>query len=299
MTPSIGRLRPGSVVALGLACAGLAATPSAGTATHRLPRPPVTPIVFWSDSPWPSIWTVRSNGSRLRRILRNRQNAKRPRLSPDGRWVAFDGTPPPERPLSDFEIQLVRIDGTGLRTVTRSPDWNVDAQWSPDGAWVAFSRRPPEAIDEAGSSICVVRRDGSDLRCLGPGFGARWSPAGTEVVFSAPTGRSRGDIFVTAVQAGEPRLLLATRALEQPAGWSPNGKQILFTRFGDRGDTHVFVMRADGKHVRKLTSGIAAAWSPDGRRILYTRSSRLYAMNADGSRKRWIGGIVRAYEPDW
>ena len=288
-----------SVLAAGLACAGLAATPSAGTAMQRSAAPRPTPILFWSDSPWPSIWSVRSDGSRLRRILRNRRNAKRPRLSPDRRWVAFDGAPPGKRPLTDFEVQIVRLDGTGVRRITDSPEWNVDAQWSPDGAWLAFSRRPREAEDETTSSICITWRDGSDLRCLGRGFGARWSPDGTKLAYSAPTERSRGDIFVRDLADGEPRLLLSSRPLKQPADWSPDGKRIVYTRVNDDRDYDVLVMSADGMHVRKLASGIAAAWSRDGRRILFTSSSRLYAMNPDGSRKRWIGGIVRAFEPDW
>jgi tricorn protease-like protein len=76
-------------------------------------------IAFWSDDPTPSIWTIRPDGSGRSRILRNGQNAKRPRLSPDGQWVAFDGTPPGKRPMSDFDIQVVRPDGKGLRTLTR------------------------------------------------------------------------------------------------------------------------------------------------------------------------------------
>jgi Tol biopolymer transport system component len=110
-------------------------------------------IVYWSESPWPSIWVIRPDGSHRHRILRNRQNAKRPRLSPDRKWVAFDGTPPPERPLSDFDIQLVRLDGSGLRTVTSSPEWDVDAQWSPDGRLLSFARLPPHPIDPRGVDL--------------------------------------------------------------------------------------------------------------------------------------------------
>ena len=65
-------------------------------------------IVYWRESPFPSIYAIRPDGTHARRILRNRQNAKRARLSPDRSWVAFDGASPGKRPLSDFDIQIVR-----------------------------------------------------------------------------------------------------------------------------------------------------------------------------------------------
>ena len=133
----------------------------------------------------PSIWSIRPDGSRRHRILRNRQNAKRPRLSPDRQWVAFDGEPPGKPPLSDFDIQIVRLDGSGLRTITRSRQWDVDAHWSPDGTRLSFSCLPPHSADEHSASLWVVNRDGSDLRRLARGFGARWSPDGTKILYSA------------------------------------------------------------------------------------------------------------------
>jgi Tol biopolymer transport system component len=77
-------------------------------------------IVYWSGSPYPSIWAVRPDGTHNRRILHNQQNAKRPRLSPDRVWVAFDGASPGKAPMTDFDIQVVRVDGTGRQTLTRN-----------------------------------------------------------------------------------------------------------------------------------------------------------------------------------
>jgi hypothetical protein len=106
-----------------LACA-IAGTAAAGAESpaHRAAAGAESPahraaasglILYWSDSPWPSIWSVRPDGSRRHRLFRTRQNAKRPVLSPDRQWVAFDGAPPGKPPLSDFDIQVVRRDGTG------------------------------------------------------------------------------------------------------------------------------------------------------------------------------------------
>jgi Tol biopolymer transport system component len=254
-------------------------------------------IVYWSSEPWPSIWAVQPDGSNLHRILDNRQNAKRPRLSPDRAWVAFDGTPPGQPVMSDFDIQLVRLDGTGLHTLTRSPSWDTDAQWSPDGMSLSFTRSPPRPMDCFGSSIWIVRRDGSGAHRVAPGCGARWSPDGARLVYSMESGHA---LRIRNLKTGRTRRLASTQAFEVAAGWSPDGRKILFTREYDQARADVFVMNANGANLHRLGSGFAACWSPDGSRILYTRffSSSLFVMNRDGSHKHQIVA-ASASEPDW
>lgn len=255
-------------------------------------------IAFWSDEPWPTIWTVRPDGSGLHRILRNRQNAKRPALSPDRRWIVFDGTPPGRTPISDFDVQIVRRDGSGLRTLTHSRLWDTDPQWSPDGALVSFTRAPRDEWMKAW--IWTVRPDGSAPQRLARGQLGRWSPDGEHIVLDAPTATSQGDLFVLDADGSSRRLLLGSPELDQAADWSPDGKRILFTRFDlDSPGSSVWVINVDGTGVRRLAAGIAGSWSPDGSRILYTKSfpGRLFVMDADGSGKHAIP-VVGA-DPDW
>jgi TolB protein len=84
--------------------------------------------------------------------------------------------------------------------------------------------------------------------------------------------------------------------LEQAAAWSPDGRKILFTRYGLDPPwlADVFVVDADGTGARRLTHAagddVAAAWSPDGRRVVFTSgrsgSDQVFVMNADGSKQR-------------
>jgi len=76
------------------------------------------------------------------------------------------------------------------------------------------------------------------------------------------------------------------------AGWSPDGKRIVFSSTRDGGQLHIFVMNADGSGVTQLTSGGFVdddpVWSPDGKRIAFhsTRDGGdedIFVMNADGS----------------
>jgi len=285
-----------------LACAAAALVATAG-ASSRPAAQTTGLIAYWSDSPWPSIWRVRPDGSHRKRILRNRQNAKRPSLSPDRKWVVFDGAPPGTRPISDFEVQIVRLDGSGRRTLTNTPERNLDAQWSPDGKSLSFSRMPEDPPDTGWleSRIWIMDSDGTDTRVLVRGMSARWSPDGTQLVFAAATGDSDGDLFVIGTHGSGLRRLSATRAIEQPAGWFPDGTTILFTRYATDGSNRssVFVMNADGTGVRRLARGVAGAWSPDGTRILYASTflGGLHVMRRNGSHK--LALRVRGADPSW
>jgi len=280
-------------LALGAVTLGLA-TATAGAQDTALSGV----IVYWSGEPWPSIWAVHPDGSNGYRILDKRQNAKRPRLSPDRSWVAFDGTPPGKSAMRDFDIQLVRLDGTQLHTLTHSSPWDTDAQWSPDGTRLSFTRSPPRPTSCFGSAIWIVRRDGGGAHRVAAGCGARWSPDGRWLVYSFESGHG---LRIRDLSTGKARPLAPTQAFDQAAAWSRDGKKILFTREYDSGGrADVLVMNANGTRIRRVGSGYAACWSPDGSKILYTRafSSSLYVMDADGTHKHLIV-TASASEPDW
>ena len=257
-------------------------------------------ITFWNDDPIPSIYAVRPDGTGLTPLLRTGQNAKRARLSPDRRWVAFDGAPPGKRPMSEFEIQVVRRTGRAApRTLTRSAGSATDAQWSPDGARLSFTRNP--VFDWTKAWTWSVEPDGSQLRRIARGQFGRWSPDGRQLVLDAPTATSQGDIFVVEADGSNRRLVLASPELDQPADWSPNGRTILFTRYDTNGPgSAVWAVNVDGTGLRKLARGIAGSFSPDGKRIVYTTDvpGRLMLMRADGAEKRPLSGLIGA-EPDW
>jgi TolB protein len=67
--------------------------------------------------------------------------------------------------------------------------------------------------------------------------------------------------------------------------WSPAGTRLVFTRRGD-----LYVIRPDGTHLRRLTSGAVVdydpAWSPDGRQIAFIRDNVLVVMRTDGRNMR-------------
>jgi len=99
----------------------------------------------------------------------------------------------------------------------------------------------------------------------GPG-----SIAAETLIFTGLNGQSR-DLFLQSLD-GAPVALTDDAFLDGEAIFSPDGEQIAFV--SDRaGSLDVWVMQADGRDARRLTtdaaSEVSPAWSPDGDRIAF------------------------------
>jgi Tol biopolymer transport system component len=94
------------------------------------------------------------------------------------------------------------------------------------------------------------------------------------------------------------------------AGCGSTSGTIAFTSTRD-GNAEVYVMRADGSHVRNLTQSLAQdgqpSWSPDGKKIAFVSAragnEQIYVMNADGSEQRRVthsndGDTAPVWSPD-
>src|SRR4051812_3309714 len=202
---------------------------------------------------------------------------------------------------------------------------------------IVFERFDPSA---GATRLYVVQPDGRGLRALGRGADseADWSPDGRRVAFrrfvnGGPDG-ARAQIFVIGADGRGPRNLTAAScaasclANEEPA-WSPDGRRIAFVRsLGAPAPARpralgIFVMNADGTHLRQLTQRTgtfrtedrAPSWSPDGKRIAFMSAnttfrppgaSTIYVINADGTHARsvrslphgWPGAGAPSWSPD-
>jgi Tol biopolymer transport system component len=90
---------------------------------------------------------------------------------------------------------------------------------------------------------------------------------------------------------------------ETEPAWSPDGAQIAFSSRRD-GTAHIYVMRADGKDARRLTSTAKTddhpSWSADGKRIVFAREGALFVVPAGGGAVRRVGrGFGNAADPAW
>ena len=230
----------------------------------------------------------------------------------------------------DGDIVTMAQDGSQRRSFTTGDDWDSNPIFSRDGTRLAFWSR---LAGSAASDLIVMGVDGSGRRvlasadypgscaptstrtypaCYGHGDGPpiSWSPDGRSVAYSFDAG-NQSEIFVArtdsfgATPIGDPALK------GQNPAWSPDGSQIAFSGGAYDDERGVYLMRADGTDVRRLSKGpgmagaFTAVWSPDGRRLVFPGSggsSTMFVIDSDGSDEHLIdsGAFVggASWSPD-
>jgi TolB protein len=224
------------------------------------------------------VYTIRSDGSQLRLVAKN---AYGPAWSPDGKrlLIARDVCTNylEACSLNDFRVDLytVRPDGGDVRHLAREPDGVFSPTWSPDGRSIAFLGND--------DGLYLIDPDGRHRRRFEGMFGSRlsWSPDGTRLAFEirgeAP---NWGDIGVVNVEDGKRENLTHRPGDDSGPAWSPDGRKIAFLAdlscvwtgkcrpdWTGEGPREIWLMDADGGHLRQLTSNGAPgygdpAWQP-------------------------------------
>jgi TolB protein len=245
------------------------------------------------------IYTMRADGSDVRRLTDNAAFDAGPTFSPDGRRIAFvshrDG---------NYEIYLMNADGTNQHRLTHNPAQDRQPAFSPDGKRIAF------ASDRKSGDlqIFLMNTDGTHQHRLthrrriedDPTF----FPNGKKIAFVRVVAGVPG-LFTMRADGAHSHRLTHHRPLATP-DVSPNGKRIVAWR--PRGLGRIKVMRADGTHFHDLgTPGFTPVFSPNGKKIAFERAvkggraSRIFVMRADGSDRHALTMPPQRFNefPDW
>lgn len=215
---------------------------------HRLTRrgydhrPAFSPngnrIAFVSDIPrgWLNIWSVRSDGSGLRRLTKGRKElaAESPSFSADGRWVAFSSE------LSSGVREILPVPSTGGRAhtlVSAGPKVNAtDPSFSPDGKNLAWTQWREES--NVPPKVYVGWANGRGGRLVTKGYEPEFSPDGRSIVFvrqgRCASGGLRTLIAVLSLDSGQQHPLKSTCGAEREIGdptYSPDGGWIAYTAY--------------------------------------------------------------------
>jgi Tol biopolymer transport system component len=204
-----------------------------------------------------------------------------PRLSPDGRSVAFAA-------LNDL---YVMTEGTP-RQLTDDGYWEYDVEWTADGSSITYTS------DRAGSPDVYLRElvSGSERRLTsGPGaeYGASLSPQMDRLAFLD----ENNGLSVLTIESGEVESLGSSpgRELWEGTSWSPDGKYIALgdgafgpnTRFREDFNSIWVVDAQTGEQRphRVAQHGSTAdlgdsgpVWSPDGAWMAFVMESVLWVI---------------------
>jgi Tol biopolymer transport system component len=262
------------------------------------------------------VFTVNPDGTDDRRLTHvpAGSHAGDPDWSPDGTNIAYVSNI-----SGNFEVWVMNADGSGQHRIAGTAGFDYfTPRWSPNGTQLVVSRCDVRLGFTTQCHIVVMRADGSGRRTLVGGHrinaDPEYSPDGRRIAFDSDRAG-----FVSAVwvvnSAGGGLHRVTKPALEAFwPDWSPQGDRILFTSNCCRPRSQVFVMRADGTHVRQLThftgnhQGFFASYSPNGHRIVLTSNlmrrpgpyNDLYTMRADGSHlARIVADHPRVALSDW
>ena len=181
-------------------------------------------------------------------------------------------------------LYIADADGADPRKLVAGSERDYNASFSFDDEWVVFTSERHGSAD-----IFRVRADGMGLERLTDHSAfddqAALSPDGRALAFVSTRDRGSTDIYLLDVQTGEVRNLTDAPGGDYRPSWSPDGRWLAFS--SERGkpprmaagrwehihEPSVYVMRADGGGVRRLTADGQLAgsprWSADGRRVVF------------------------------
>jgi len=189
-------------------------------------------------------------------------------------------------------VFIADADASHARVLVGSPLLDANPSFSPDGQWVLFTSRRDGSAD-----IYRAHPDGKGLDRLTnhPAFDdqAVMSPDGKRVAFvSSRSGQA--DVWILELTGRRLHNLTNHPGGDYRPAWSPDGQWIAFTSdrdsdgarahtpttkgpFGPGQSTQIYIIRADGSGLRRLTetrgSAGGACWSPDGKRIVFYEAS--------------------------
>ncbi len=197
------------------------------------------------------------------------QRVSDPRVSPDGKWVAYVvATPDLAADKSTNRIWMVAVAGGDAIPLTTKGSSASSPRWSPDGKYLGFLASRGE---DAEPQVWVLNRLGGEaeqLTSVKQGVGSFvWSPDGGRLVLEVDD--------QTPDQAGDTTWIGAKAKTQRPYVID----RLQFKRDGtgylEHRRTHIYVFDVSTKGTaRQITSGDwddeGASWSPDGRAIAFT-----------------------------
>jgi dipeptidyl aminopeptidase/acylaminoacyl peptidase len=249
------------------------------------------------------VWTVPASGGAAHKVTDGDWDDDLPRISPDGRTIAFRSSRGPNRDVtSTAELWLVPVDGGAPQLLVGARGGIRMHAWSPDGRSIAYIGHQRGEAQGVNNDIWVVDVASGEERNLTahtdlpmgqwvrsdpPGMflppDLAWSPSGDAVYVvyafrgTSCVARIALDTSVRPVLAGE-------------VGWfafgvAPSAGTIAAIGSGPEDPGELVVAAADGSDSRTVTS-IGREWRDS---VAFGRLERLEFVGSDGQRlEAWL-----------
>ncbi len=271
------------------------------------------------------MWIMSTATHQATRVGNDSGSFSLPHWSPDGQWLAFDGSDGKQSGLwvahadGSAPTFIMRETDPGLPLpgwlghellVIRDPGQGDNVLWSPDSKQIAFIRAIPNVYNDDTTSD--------------PGVASHslYRPT-TGVGASRFNDNRRLEMFVADRETKQVRQLTDGTRDVHSITWSPDGKEIVFVANYETTPDEFFhydlfaLTLADGS-IRRLTatesSKHAPVFAPSGKWIAYLSATRgltdrespaedahVWVMDADGSHQRDVGHVIegRQSRPQW
>jgi len=230
-------------------------------------------------------------------------------------------------------LWIVGSDGRGAHPLLADPKNTILQGWSPDGADVLYQDHDAAS---SSSKLYLTDSSGGEPQLVETGCvptASSWCQD-REVAFSAD-GRSiafirssnivengnvvgqRNVVVTMDLASGRTSELNATAPFAARPGWSPDGRHIVYTRWGIGftdtlgqfvpEEASIWSIDPDGQNARQVNPAelmaYEAAWSPNGARIVFESSTDeqrdLYTIGPDGTNVRRLTTDGLSQSPTW
>jgi dipeptidyl aminopeptidase/acylaminoacyl peptidase len=247
------------------------------------------------------VFSVRADGSGLRRVTAGPELDTAPGVAPNGKYVLFERRSKAGAPA---DLYTVSLNGGAPRALASSADDDHEASFSGDGKVIVFVHSVAETGGGTADDLYSVRPSGEGLtRLTKTGRVDEWDPryfAGGIVYSRGDSGEGPSafaDIYTMRRDGKKARAQVAGAGSAYVEDVTPDGRTLLFRR-----DQGLWVKRIGAGGARKLSalpdeSQTSSVFSSDGKRVAAfieadgrTQLSAIYV--ADGSTDELAEGVV-------